>query len=473
MYKKALILSIAFLTLFIAINKVVASENTQLYGYFVGGTQRFTVSSTSMSIINSAVSALSTTTKEYLIYAPPPQSVGTYSPTNWPSCTNANLNTIIPYLDGSRAIDNPSNGLWYLPSNGTTYLFIWSRKGTYTPYDCQYTDPIGYITINYNSGGSSSPSPDYEADLSTRVVRIFPNDVDDPTQATSTNFELWSLININNDDWIADNDWYLRFKYIRQEDLQLAVANTDLLYTEVDVPLTTWPNFDIISATTSIEREGVYLYTVQIRTPSVINSILGWFNLNNLYDPGLVAEKTGSFIVGQRTRLDQYIFDMASSTSALLSDPGTFDEVADNCNPISGFSLFGCISGLLVPNQTQISTAVDTLKSNILTKAPVGYVTRLVDIVASTGTTTLPDISYTFGSGPLEGQNFHFEPSSLLASADTIIRNDLVTDQDEPENLWDIFMPYWNILVYVSLLFMIVSEVTGMYQHGKHKNKHT
>jgi len=464
MYKKSIILSIAIISLFIA-TRVSASESTQLYVTIPAGTQRLIMSSTTAQVINTAISAQATTSKGVAIKF----SSGTGNDeNNWPACSTHNLDdyTAPPnvgaytYFNGSVPITNA-----FTPSNGANYIFFWAIPGG----GCDYAQPIGYIVFTYAGGGSTSPSPDYEADLSTRVISIHPNEDDDGVQATSTDFQLWSLINVNIDDYVADDDWFVRFKYIRQEDLQLAVANTDLLYTTVDVPITQWPNFEIIEATTTIDREGVYLYSVQIRTPSVINNILGWFNLNNVYDPGLVAEKSGQFIVGQRTTLDQYIYDMASTTSALISDPGTFSDVSDNCNPISGFSALGCITALLVPNQTQISSAVDTLKSSILTKAPVGYVTRVISIMTDSATTSLPDLNYTFGNGPLEGQEFHFEPNTLLASADTIIREDLVSDQDDPQNLWDIFMPIWNTLLYAGLLMMIVSEVTGMYNKAHHK----
>jgi len=465
MYRKPIILSIAIISLFIATKNVSASESTQLYVTIPAGTQRLIMSSTTAQVINTAISAQATTSKGVAIKF----SAGTGNDeNNWPACSTHNLDdyTAPPnvgaytYFNGSVPITNA-----FTPSNGANYIFFWAIPGG----GCDYAQAIGYIVFTYAGGGSTSPSPDYEADLSTRVISIYPED-DQLVEATSTNFELWSLININIDDYVEDNDWYVRFRYIRQEDLQLAVANTDLLYTNVDVPITQWPNFDIVSATTSIERVGTYLYTVQIRTPSVINNILGWFNLNNLYDPGLVAEKSGTFIVVEPTQLDSYIESMASTTDNLILTPGTFDDVAENCNPISGFSFTGCISGLLIPNQAQMSTAVDVAKTQILNKAPVGYVSRVVSIVSSSATTSLPDLDYTPGSGPLEGQEFHFEPNALLASADTIIRTDLVSDQNEPKNLWDIFMPIWNILIYAGVLLMIVSDVTGIY--NKTQKKH-
>jgi len=309
-------------------------------------------------------------------------------------------------------------------------------------------------------------------DASTRIVQVSP--ADQEVVSTSTPVQLWAMVNINIDDWIDSDDWFLRFKYVRQENLQSAVACIECLYTSEDIPIETWPNFEIIDgplvdfATLEGAVEGEYIYIVEIRKTSLVNNILGWFGLENLYDPGKIASSRSTFIVEQRTTLDQFIFDMASTTESILGDPGIFADVGDSCNPISGFDFMQCISGLLIPNGPQMDTAVNTLKQQVLVKAPVGYITRLIEIIGGSATSTLPEISYTFGSGPLEGQEFAFDFNGTLTQANTILTEEWVSDQEEPQNIWDIFMPLWNILVYAVLIVMMVSQITGIY-HNQHK----
>lgn len=305
-------------------------------------------------------------------------------------------------------------------------------------------------------------------DLSTRVVQIYPNDGE--TIATSTEYVLEALINVNSEEWTANDDWFVRFKYVRQQNLQAAVANTELLWEVIDIPITSWPAFDFVQATTSITDIGEYIYKVELRTPSTVNTVLNWFNLGNLFDPGLRDRKEGRFIAVERTALDQFMYDMASSTAAFIEDPGIFSGVQDNCNPISGFSAVECISALFVPSQSFMLSSMEATKENILSKVPLGYVTRVVDIMSTTtASTTPPGISYTFEDTPLEGQTIAFDFFGSLTEASTIVEDTLVSNTVDEKNVWEILMPVINPIIYLFLLFMIINDITGIHRHPSKK----
>lgn len=301
-------------------------------------------------------------------------------------------------------------------------------------------------------------------DDSTRIVSVSPTDGE--TVATSTTFELGALVNVNIDDWIESEDYFVRFKYIRQQDLQASVACIDCLYTVIDHEFTSWPNFEFVFEETSITEYGEYLYTVELRKPSIVNSLLGWFGLGNIYDPGLVDSVSGSFIASQRTQLDQFIADMATTTIAAILEPGLFSEIQDNCNPISGFDFMACITGLFIPSNAQLNLAYETARTEVLQKAPLGYASRFITILNTATSTPLPNLSYTFGSGPLEGQEFGFNFGDIVDESNVLLTTELVSDQDDPQNIWDVFMPVWNTVVYVFLAYLILSRVVGIYQYG-------
>jgi len=197
---------------------------------------------------------------------------------------------------------------------------------------------------------------------------------------------------------------------------------------------------------------------------------LGWFNLSNIYDPGLINQSKTNFIVVERTNLDQFIYDMATSTQALLSDPGVFNDIQENCNPISGFDALGCLTALFIPNQTQLTYAISNLQNQVLTKAPVGYVSRVVTILNDSATTTLPAISYTFGGTALEGETIGFDFETIVSESTEILTTEWVSDQEEPQTIWDIFMPLWELLVYAFLIIMVLNEVVGLYGHHSKKS---
>jgi hypothetical protein len=103
---------------------------------------------------------------------------------------------------------------------------------------------------------------------------------------------------------------------------------------------------------------------------------------------------------------------------------------------------------------------------------PWGYVFRVIDILnATTSTTTLPTIDYTFASSsPLSADigDIHFDPFGLIQQSGTLI-NEMHSDQAGSPNVWSILMPIVQIFVYLVLLTMIIHDLTGVYNHGPHK----
>jgi len=330
-----------------------------------------------------------------------------------------------------------------------------------------YADSKG--AFGFSHSDSCIIFDDY-ADLSTHVVQVYPQL--DEVVATSTNFVLEALININSNEYFEHDDWFLRLKYVRNQDLQAAVANKDVLWTTIDIPITSWPNFEFLSATSSILETGRYTYVAEIRYPSVLSNVLGWWGLDYLVDNGLVARKQSSFVVVEPTALDDFISNMASSTEAIFGSPGDFSASLDSCNPLSGFDVRECLTGLLLPNDLQLENLITVLRANILTKAPQGYITRVVDILGAEATSSLPVINYEFGpESPLAGDNLTFDFNDTLASASVILNDTLVSNQDEPKSAMEIFMPFWNVVVYLVLLMMITHDLTNVFGHHHVKKR--
>jgi len=298
----------------------------------------------------------------------------------------------------------------------------------------------------------------------TRIVSYQPENA--TTTASSTPVTLSANLFINEIDYT--DDLFLRFRYVRQENLQASVANQDVITTVIDLPITQ-SGFSTVSTTTDGNlTEGEYLYNISIRTPSTINTILNWFGIGSIYDPTVVLEQQTRFIVGARTQLDQYIYDMASSTSYLLTNPGLYTDIEDNCNPISGFAPLACVTALIFPNQTQISDSFTFLREAVLNKAPVGYITRMIAILGTEATTSLPVLNVDIADGrPLEGE-YGWDPNPILATASTILTDDFSTadgvldTHGEDQNIWDVMMPWLTLIGYLGLMIKIFHDVTGI-----------
>jgi len=351
-------------------------------------------------------------------------------------------------------------GVWLLP--GHTYGIYAIPSSSSHVFEIE-SDTFDLIYYGYLSWDGEYASIFADNAGLTRIVSVVPtlNEV----IATSTSAQLSANIYINTLDY--KDEMFLRFRYIRNQDLQAQVANTDVLWTEIDEDITQ-DESSTISTNTSILETGIYTYQVQMRVPSVINQALTWFNLGNIYDPGLIAYRYGQFTVVEPTALDQYIIDMASTTTALLNDPGVFEDIQDNCNPISGFDALACITALIVPNNQQINAVFDTLQEYVLTKAPVGYVTRLVAIMGEEATTTLPMATITLGDSSFLGEtSYSVDLGGIIADAGDILEG-FSTDSgviDAPhETMWDLVNPIVELIVYLGLFLIIIRDVTGLYK---------
>lgn len=299
----------------------------------------------------------------------------------------------------------------------------------------------------------------------TRIIDFIPENA--TTTATSTTFFLSASVYVNEIDY--DDDMFLRFRYVRNEDLQSAVANKDVFYTTIDVPILS-AGFSSVSTTTNVQSIGKYTYYLSIREPSALNNFLGWFGLGNVTDSGVFDEEDSYFIVVQNTYMDAFIEQMASSTAAIFENPGDLSANLDSCSPLGDFNIATCLTALILPDTLQVQALITTLRTNIFTKAPQGYVTRLIDILGNQATTSLPTISYTFdGNSPLTGETVEFDFAGTMAEASVIINDTWVSSSDDPQSAFEIIMPLWNLFVYFIMALMIFHDLTGIHKHKKHK----
>lgn len=151
-----------------------------------------------------------------------------------------------------------------------------------------------------------------------------------------------------------------------------------------------------------------------------------------------------------------------------------------NCTLWSGWwSVELCIQYLLYPNQVQVNANIESLKNEFLTRAPIGYLTRFVALLSTPATSTMPSISYTFAStSPFggiinSGDPIEFAPFAALAAPESPIY--FKSDRDEPKTLWEIVGPITTQLVYLTLLLLIINDITGMYSvsEGQSDTTHT
>lgn len=287
--------------------------------------------------------------------------------------------------------------------------------------------------------------------------------------STSTPVALRGYTYINQEDY--SEDMYLRIKYVRQQDLQASVANTDLLWTTIDFPsedeggdpldIVTW-GYSYLSTTTTFTNEGLYYLEMEVRKSSWVDNVLSWWSLDGLYDRDVLISTSSQFIVGQMTAYDAWV---ASSTASfdefVASSTLTFEQAKNACWSLSGFDFSDCLFFLFGWQEAPMRELMTEAREGVFRYAPFGYITRGYEIMATTSTSTLPILSYTFDEDfPVDGiagANFHFDPWDYFYKDGAPVKDDLVTSGGK--DVWEIFEPLIKLIVYLTLFFMIIKEL--------------
>jgi len=322
--------------------------------------------------------------------------------------------------------------------------------------------------------GSSLDEPDEDLDRTRFVLITSPED--EEVIATSTAVTFSSYIYASQRDIgeeISSSDWYVELTVRYNADDQLAIANRALTEKTIIVPYDFVATYNEVSTTTmafdigsTIPREGRYTITWKLRRPTWTATLTSFFGLDAYFNAGVLAVDTSHFVIGSLTPYDEYMTSIEEgiATSFASTTLATLSQRLGTCNPLGGnFSMLDCVIGLFTLDTQSSSTLVEQFRTMIATRAPLGYVTRVVDIfTAETATSSLPVISYTFAtSSPLGAETIEFDMQEIFTDADSLMRVDLVSEKTG-DNLWEIIMPFINALLYAILFYKIYKDITGI-----------
>jgi len=171
--------------------------------------------------------------------------------------------------------------------------------------------------------------------------------------------------------------------------------------------------------------------------------------------------RTDEFIVGTTTLGDRQAETLDSVIDQMTLATST-DHDLQSCNLLSNFSITNCIVGLIIPSGEDFGALVDVVKNEILTRAPIGYATRLATILSGNATTSLPDITVHLPEGiPLSGTTTIFRVDASIGEAVDILAD---TKADSGQTIWDVTTPLFKALIYMILLMLIINDVTGIHK---------
>lgn len=224
-----------------------------------------------------------------------------------------------------------------------------------------------------------------------------------------------------------------------------------------------WDNEQLTATTTGLFDQSFHYQNFSTSTIDIFTFTGTLYKRNPDYD-----------FNGTNGDLNFVIDEISTTTTASglgvthLPTPAEVDEaIAENCNPFGSFFSIGrCVSYLVFPNVHQVDANISLIRDSFLTKAPVGYITRFVSILASSATTTIPNISYTWANdgGPLATKTWTIEVDDYMAQASTL-SNEMVSNTDG-KTAWEILGTLINTFLAIVVLFAILHDIMGIKLHN-------
>jgi hypothetical protein len=322
-----------------------------------------------------------------------------------------------------------------------------------------------YILL-YDVNGATPP------DLSTHIVDFTPED-----NATTTNPVHFSLHAYVNPDDIGQ---FIGVKFtlhnIDQNVLLLSAFSPSDIYLLDGFNATTTGDF-YFSTTTTI-GEGNYRLEAQLERSYLGGWVINPFSpINQDISHQFIvcgSDCAGTFIGG----LSQNGFSELNSIFG--SSTATTTASAANCNFTSWntFSLPKCGAYLFVPGGDYLNVTLKGLKDGVLTRVPWGYFTRVVNIFNSTATSSLPTFTAHIQVGPGDSstppqETLTFDPGDMIAGGGTLLNS--ISDPINGKSVKDVFEPFVQLSIALSVLFTIIADLTGSHRHhtegGEQKKK--
>jgi len=371
-----------------------------------------------------------------------------------------------------------NTGIWDLSALGL---------GSYTGslyvvfYENGVADILYYAEFDVVSGIPTTEQIENEA-FFTRIDSITPsNDVFIATSTTHdfnfTGFVRTEHLNNTVIKFRLYNSACIADYYSPCNDTSLYFSDSDMLYNEYpdDLALSYVDEFlpldgvysDLgyfIDFGTTTRDLPIGRYKIDISIIQGSNCILGWCISQTIH-----VATTTQFYIDSETEFDalkDFQIDDALSYATSTVQRGI------DCG-YGSFNIFTCISDLFlasfVPDSGNLTYQFREFKENVFQKFPLGYITRFVEIASSDDTQDLPTLSYTFATSTisqgivpsqLAGKTLAFDPwEQMSTSTNPLLTVESIGGNIEPKNVFDIVMPYFDMLVYLFLVLLIISEL--------------
>jgi hypothetical protein len=328
------------------------------------------------------------------------------------------------------------------------------------------TSQFGYARITWN--GTDVINIDAGTSyFTTQFIFLSPSLV---ILSSTTPVDFTGDLYLKEQDYV--NEGYIRIKYVRQENLQAAVANQELLWRTINLT-DTIANFGYnLVSTTSVpilDGDGTYLVKWEYRKPSSWwTSTLSWFNPFASLDPEIIVSSSTSFIFGTTTAFEKTTAQWKADQAEFMASSTASQNVKQYCDLTNSFSFGLCISALFLPTQADIQTSLTDLKEGIGSRFPLGYFKSFIDIVSTTteGTLTAIDVKLPSALGlgtPSLKLDLTHSLDPILTATTGIFSNSSSTGASSTATFFATTNYYWSLVVYVLTALYILRRIIGGY----------
>lgn len=317
----------------------------------------------------------------------------------------------------------------------TWYVKVQNSLGDY--YDLYNTDyQVGY-------------------DDSTRIVSLTPENGDVLPSGTPVTFNAHLYINPQDVGNVIKLNISLR--NIDQNVLLLGDFSSETYQIFFGVATTTG---DWYYSTDIILADGNYRFNVEA------DSCVSAFNTCLIQVPflGIHLFENTQFIVGTSTfigNISQNSFAQIGNIFASSTATST-SALSRTCYPFSGnFDTIQCVSFLIIPDAGYLSDTLENFRTNVSTHFPLGYITDLYSILATTTIGELDVIDATlpfFGNPHIRLDLNNVLDPILNATTSQFFNGDIASST---ETFYSVTSFYWDILVYTMTVFYIIGRILG------------
>lgn len=384
-------------------------------------------------------------------------------------------------------------------SSGTGYIFVLERTSPQSYPDCYsfgtsnetgyWSDPVTsdtMMTCTYNAGTQCVQGTNMDGsgtrgfhlksflaggapDVSTHIATVVPANNDTIATSSAATFTVTGYVNPQD----YHDGMYVEVKYAPLSAYQASVASPSLLFTTLDFPITASTTFSV-STTSPALTVGQYKMKTTLYTPAAfglgwVQSILNFFAPDIFYPANPVTSTSTVFTAAHLSGYDIYV----ASTTAMINAYAASSTISlASCGVWTGFNLGDCIGVLLIPQTGPTLDALTTFKNTFLSYFPWGYLTRFIVILSGSATSTLPTFSVQWPMGsPTNLDTLTYNMDDIINGGRTVLNQTTITQDGKTMNEQDIIEPWVRLFIALSVLFIIIKDLTGMHGGGGRTGK--